>query len=242
MDCGIATMASDCILTWRVCKITQATRRQWTESKSVVFFYINCSFWLTQELPISQTCGDILGYEIRITRSDNTTVHVNWSTSQPMNQLKCDEMQCHFTSLIKDATSVSLSAYNVHGTTIPSYLPKLVTGIRKPTDCSLLEPKNYSLKYHNNIKIHVYCNFSDVVCIFSILHWLGIWETWPALNLSMSLKDITVFWKVPPQFSNNLKEYVVQYKQAGAPLGHAFSWVKVNKSQTTAFFKGLFPL
>lgn len=205
-------------------------------------FYINCSFWLTQKLPISQTCGVILGYEIRITRSDNTTVPVNLSTSQPMNQLKCDEMQCKFTSLIKDATSVSISAYNVHGTTTPSYLPTLVTGIRKHTDCSLLEPKNYTLKYHNNIKIHVYYNFSDVVCIFSILHWLGVWETWPALNLSMSLEGITVSWKVPPQFSNNLKEYVVQYKQAGAPLGHTFSWVKVNKSQTAAFFKGLFSL
>lgn len=58
----------------------------------------------------------------------------------------------------------------------------------------------------------------------------------------MSLNNITVSWKEPPQLSNSLKEYVVQYKQAGAPLGHAFSWLKLNKSQTTAFFKGLFPL
>lgn len=146
MDCGISTKASDCILTWRVCKTTQAIIRQWTESKSIVLFYSNCSLWLTQKLPISQTCGVILGYEIRMTKSDKTTVTVNLSTSQPANQLECDEMQCHFTSSMKDATSVSLLAYNVHGTTTPSYLPKLVAGIRKPSDCSLLESKDYSLK------------------------------------------------------------------------------------------------
>lgn len=151
MDCGILTKASDCILTWRVCKTTQATRRQWTESKSLVSFYINCSLWLTQKLPISQTCGVILGYEIRLTQSDNTTVLVNLSTSLSVNQSECDEIKCHFTSNIKDAISVSLSAYNVHGASTPSYLPKLVTG-RKPTNYSLLEWKYYSLKYHNNYR------------------------------------------------------------------------------------------
>lgn len=152
MDCGISMKASDCILTWRVCKTTQATRRQRMESKSIVSFYINCSLWLTQKLPISQTCGVILGYEIRLTRRDNTTVLVNLSTTLPVKQLECDEMQCHFTSSIKDATSVSLSAYNVHGATTPSYLPKRVTGIRKPSNYLLLEWRDYILKYHNNYR------------------------------------------------------------------------------------------
>lgn len=139
MDCEISAKASNCILTWRVCKTTQAIRRQWTESKSIVSFYINCFLWLTQKLPIYQACGVILGYEIKLTESGNATVLVNLSTSQPGNQLECDEMQCRFTdrSSIKDATSVSLSAYNVNGATTPSYLPKLVTGIRKSSNYSL---------------------------------------------------------------------------------------------------------
>lgn len=70
----------------------------------------------------------------------------------------------------------------------------------------------------------------------------GKWETQHVLHFKMSLKNITVSWKVPPQLSNSLKEYVVQYKQAGTFPGHAFSWVKLNKSQTTAFFKGLLAL
>lgn len=167
MDCGISSKASDCILTWRVCKNTQATRRQWTENKSMVTFHINCSLSITQKLPISQTCGVILGYEIRLTQSDTTTELVNLSTS--MNQLECDENKCRFTSSIKDTTSVSLAAYNGHGATTPAYLHKSFTGIKKPSHDSLLELKDYSfsLKYHNNYGCLLY--FFQC-CLFVLLY------------------------------------------------------------------------
>lgn len=98
-----------------------------------MFSCINCSLSLIQKLPVSQSCGVILGYKLRLVHTDSTVVLVNLSMSLPMNQLECDEMQCHFTSSIKNATSVSLSAYNVHGDTTPSYLPKLVKGINDVT-------------------------------------------------------------------------------------------------------------
>lgn len=56
----------------------------------------------------------------------------------------------------------------------------------------------------------------------------------------MNEEYLTVSWDLPSQLSDNLKEYVVQYKQAGCPSGQGFDWVKVNKSQTTEMFKGLF--
>lgn len=134
MDCGISTKASDCFLTWKVCKLSQATGRQGEENKSICLSTLTVLFLLNQELPISQTCGVILGYELRISHGDKEELF-NLSTTFPNNQLKCDEMQCHFDSIkpsIKNATSVSLLAYNVHGANAPSYLPKLVTGISYP--------------------------------------------------------------------------------------------------------------
>lgn len=82
-----------------------------------------------QRLPVSQACGLILGYEIRLFYSYGTAVLVNVSTAEPGGQLVCDEMQCHFTSSIKDASSVSVSAYNAHGATAPSYISMPIPGI-----------------------------------------------------------------------------------------------------------------
>lgn len=57
----------------------------------------------------------------------------------------------------------------------------------------------------------------------------------------MNEENLTASWDLPSQLSDNLKEYVVQYKQA-CPPGKGFDWVKVNKSQTTGTFTGLFDL
>lgn len=84
-----------------------------------------------QRLPASQACGRILGYEVKLSYN-NGTVLVNVSTAEPKGQLVCDEMQCHFTSSLKDASSVSVSAYNAHGATVPSYLAMPVSGIVFP--------------------------------------------------------------------------------------------------------------
>uniref|UniRef100_A0A8C4IT24 Fibronectin type-III domain-containing protein n=1 Tax=Dicentrarchus labrax TaxID=13489 RepID=A0A8C4IT24_DICLA len=53
-------------------------------------------------------------------------------------------------------------------------------------------------------------------------------------------ENVTVSWDLPSISLKDLKEYVVEYKQAGCPPGQGFDWVKVNKSQRTAIFKGLF--
>lgn len=56
----------------------------------------------------------------------------------------------------------------------------------------------------------------------------------------MTPENLNVSWVQPSQLLGNLKEYVVQYKQVGCPPGQVFHWVKVNKNQTRAFFKGTF--
>lgn len=56
----------------------------------------------------------------------------------------------------------------------------------------------------------------------------------------MNPDNLTVSWKRPSQLFDNLREYVVQYKEVGSPPGQAFDWVKVDKSQTRAFFRGTF--
>lgn len=48
---------------------------------------------------------------------------------QPLGRVACEEMQCPFTFPLKDAASVSVSAYNTHGATVPSYLAMPIPGI-----------------------------------------------------------------------------------------------------------------
>lgn len=55
----------------------------------------------------------------------------------------------------------------------------------------------------------------------------------------MNQENLTVSWDTSPQLSDSLKEHVVQYKQAGSPPGQGFDWVKLSKSQKTAFFRGV---
>lgn len=83
----------------------------------------------TQTLPVSQACGFILGYEIKLSYGNGTTLSVNVSTAEPGSQLVCAETHCHFNSSIEEVTSVSVSAYNAHGGTTPSYLNMPTSGI-----------------------------------------------------------------------------------------------------------------
>lgn len=59
------------------------------------------------------------------------------------------------------------------------------------------------------------------------------------LHISMNADSLTVFWNQFSQPANDLKAFVVQYKQFGSDLGKSFDWARLNKSQTTAFFRGL---
>uniref|UniRef100_A0A3Q4GW48 Fibronectin type-III domain-containing protein n=1 Tax=Neolamprologus brichardi TaxID=32507 RepID=A0A3Q4GW48_NEOBR len=54
----------------------------------------------------------------------------------------------------------------------------------------------------------------------------------------MNKENLSVSWN-PPSDVSELKEYVVQYKQAGSPPGRQFDWIRVNKSQNRTFFKAL---
>ena len=86
----------------------------------------------TQRLPVSQACGLILGYEVRLSYSEGGADLVNLTTAEPTDQLVCSEMRCHLNTSLNETSSVSVSAYNVHGATKPSYLTMPVTGISFP--------------------------------------------------------------------------------------------------------------
>ncbi|XP_034395332.1 interleukin 12 receptor, beta 2a, like isoform X2 [Cyclopterus lumpus] len=99
---------------WRDCGISQKS------SDCVVTW---------KKLPVSQAHGRILGYEVRLSYNNNVLVTV--TPVQPMGYVACEEMQCHFTSPLKDVASVSVSAYNACGATVPSYLAMPIPGKEK---------------------------------------------------------------------------------------------------------------
>ncbi|XP_008415119.1 interleukin 12 receptor, beta 2a, like [Poecilia reticulata] len=66
----------------------------------------------------------------------------------------------------------------------------------------------------------------------------GKQATEPKIYLKLNEKNLTVSWNQSSKVSDNIKQYVVQYKEC-LP-GSGSDWIKVDKKQTTAFFKGTF--
>ncbi|MED6233413.1 hypothetical protein ATANTOWER_011427, partial [Ataeniobius toweri] len=60
----------------------------------------------------------------------------------------------------------------------------------------------------------------------------------PTIYLDMNEQNLTVSWNLPSKFFDSVKQYVVQYKECQP--GNSFDWIKVDKNQTTAFFRGAF--
>lgn len=60
-----------------------------------------------------------------------------------------------------------------------------------------------------------------------------------ALHIIMDAENLTVSWNRSSKLPDNLKAYVVQYKQYGGGPGQSFDWARLNSSQTTVFFRGL---
>lgn len=59
---------------------------------------------------------------------------MNVSTDGQSGQLVCDGMKCYLMSSLKDVSSVSVSAYNARGATVPAHLALLGPSISCP-DC-----------------------------------------------------------------------------------------------------------
>ncbi|XP_068434780.1 interleukin 12 receptor, beta 2a, like isoform X1 [Clinocottus analis] len=163
---------------WRDCGISQKS------SDCVVTW---------KKLPIYQAHGLIVGYKVSLFYNNNTSGLVTLSPAEPKGRLACKEMQCHFTSPLKDVASVSVSAYNSRGATVRSFLTIPIPGKEKNKQ---------------------------------------------AIRLVMNEEKLTVSWDLPSPLSDRLKEYVVQYKQAGSPPGQGFDWIRVKKSATTGIFDG----
>ncbi|TNN80585.1 Interleukin-6 receptor subunit beta [Liparis tanakae] len=84
-----------------------------------------------KKLPVSQAHGLILGYKVGLSYNNNASESVTVTPVQPTGRVACEEMQCPFTFPVKDALSVSVSAYNTRGATVPSYLAMPIPGKEK---------------------------------------------------------------------------------------------------------------
>ncbi|KAJ0057980.1 hypothetical protein NL108_007195 [Boleophthalmus pectinirostris] len=60
-----------------------------------------------------------------------------------------------------------------------------------------------------------------------------------AIDLKMNENNLTVSWNTT-WITDNISEFVVQYKEARSPLGKGFDWVRVNTSLTKITIKGQF--
>ncbi|XP_033826282.1 interleukin 12 receptor, beta 2a, like [Periophthalmus magnuspinnatus] len=60
-----------------------------------------------------------------------------------------------------------------------------------------------------------------------------------AIDLKMNRNNLSVSWNAT-WITDNISEFVVQYKEAGSPLGKGLDWVRVNTSLTKITVKGQF--
>lgn len=60
-----------------------------------------------------------------------------------------------------------------------------------------------------------------------------------SINLEINENNLTVSWNIKSMIPN-IKEYVVQYKEAGSSLGQGLDWVRLNTNLTKVTIKGLF--
>ncbi|KAM6905336.1 interleukin 12 receptor, beta 2a, like [Xenentodon cancila] len=58
------------------------------------------------------------------------------------------------------------------------------------------------------------------------------------IHLMLTEENLTVSWDLAHQFSDNIKQYVVQYKECSP--GQTFDWIKVDASKTEVLFQGTF--
>ncbi|XP_034449120.1 interleukin 12 receptor, beta 2a, like isoform X1 [Hippoglossus hippoglossus] len=87
----------------------------------------DCSLtWKT--LPLSQACGAIVGYKVKLFYNNSTWRLLNLSPAETRGLLLCNEKQCRLTSSLKDVSSVSASALNSRGATAPSHLAMQTQG------------------------------------------------------------------------------------------------------------------
>lgn len=98
---------------------------------------------------------------------------------------------------------------------------------------------NATLKDVSSVSIIAYSSKGATKESFLTISTTGKEENVLKVDLKMNKENLSVSWD-PPSDVSELKEYVVQYKQAGSPPGREFDWIRVKKSQNRAFFKGQF--
>uniref|UniRef100_UPI0037E7C83A interleukin 12 receptor, beta 2a, like n=1 Tax=Semicossyphus pulcher TaxID=241346 RepID=UPI0037E7C83A len=118
------------------------------------------------------------------------------------------------------------------------------TSTAEPSDLLVCEGMqchfNSSLKDGSSVNVLAYNPYGASVPSYLSVPITGKGRNMQEIHLKMTEENLTVSWERPSVLSDYLKEYVVQYKQAGCPLSQGFDWVKVNKNQTTATFEGRF--
>ncbi|KAM3597330.1 uncharacterized protein V6R79_003164 [Siganus canaliculatus] len=98
---------------------------------------------------------------------------------------------------------------------------------------------NYTLKGVSSVRVSAYNTHGATKPSYLIMPVSGNRKNEQDLHVGMTEETMTVSWETT-LLSDKVKEYVIQYKQAGCPLGQNFAWVKVNTSVTTTNFKGRF--
>ncbi|XP_072225124.1 interleukin 12 receptor, beta 2a, like isoform X2 [Leuresthes tenuis] len=95
-----------------------------------------------------------------------------------------------------------------------------------------------SLKDVSSVSVSAYNALGSTDATHLVLPTPGEEGNDQTIDLEMQEENLTVSWKSPSHSPDNLKQYVVQYKEC--PSGQGFDWIKVDSSQTTALFEGAF--
>ncbi|XP_029015849.1 interleukin 12 receptor, beta 2a, like [Betta splendens] len=118
---------------------------------------------MLKKLPVSQTCGTVLKYEIKLSYKNATVLPLNVSAEGPSSQLVCDGMLCYLNTSLKDVSSVSASVFNSHGGTVPAYIAMPVQDKERDeqTFDAKMDEENLTVSW--DLTPHLSYNLSEIV-------------------------------------------------------------------------------
>ncbi|XP_029945102.1 LOW QUALITY PROTEIN: interleukin 12 receptor, beta 2a, like [Salarias fasciatus] len=91
------------------------------------------------------------------------------------------------------------------------------------------------LKNVSSVSVSAYNALGATSPSFLPLSLKGNQQNNPSIYLNMTEDSLTVSWDLNAQLSDDVEEYVVQYKEVEGSGGDGFDWIKVNNSKTAGF-------
>ncbi|XP_062874922.1 interleukin 12 receptor, beta 2a, like [Trichomycterus rosablanca] len=173
-------------------------------------------FW--KEMPKQQARGNISSYVVTVTLTNGSELNMDKAVREG-SEMTC--FQCGMNTVgAKQASMVS-------------HTHRSIRRCAQDQDQRCFYYCHLSIPITDVKGIHVMANTSQGRSSPALvaLPRTGLLQPTGVLNVTGAGQELNVSWSVPPQFAENVREYVVQHKLVGLPHTSCLNWVRVDKNR-----------